>query len=156
MRRADKEISDRSEIDEIIRGSQICHMAFAVEGAPYVLPLSFGYDGVAVYFHSARSGKKIEYLHSNPRVCFEFTRNANLLENDTDACGWSFSFESAIGYGVATELLDPEERERGLNEIMRQYSGREWRFHGAVLANTSVWRVRVDSVTGKRSEPKPD
>jgi nitroimidazol reductase NimA-like FMN-containing flavoprotein (pyridoxamine 5'-phosphate oxidase superfamily) len=154
MRRSDREITARSEIDEIIHGCQICHLACAVDGDPYVVPVSFGYDGSAVYFHTSRDGKKIDFISANPRVCLEFERKVNLVTNDSDACKWSFTFESAIGYGFAKELLDAEERAYGLNQIMLHYSGREWQFNSSVLANTRVWRVPIESVTGKRSEQK--
>ena len=138
MRRTDKEITGRSEIDEVIRGCQVCHLACAVGGDPYVVPISFGYDGVGVYFHTAREGKKINYLDSNPRVCLEFERNVNLVMSDSDACKCTFTFESVIGYGDAVELLDPDERANGLNQIMLHYSGREWQFNSSVLASTRV------------------
>jgi len=154
MRRTDREISTRSEIDEVIRDSQVCHLAVAAEGDPYVVPVSFGYDGVAVYFHTASDGKKIDIINSNPRVCVEFERNVRLVTDESDPCRWSFSFESVIGYGAAVELRDQEEKAHGLNQIMLHYSGREWQFDAAMLAGTRVWRVLLESVTGKRSEHK--
>ncbi len=154
MRRTDKEITGRSEIDEIIHGCQVCHLACAVDGNPYVVPMSFGYDGVAVYFHTAREGKKVDYLNSNPRVCLGFERNVNLVMSDSSACKFTFLFESVIGYGDAVELLDSEERSNGLNWIMLHYSNREWQFSSSVLAKTRVWRVPIEPVTGKRSESK--
>lgn len=155
MRRNDKEITIRSEIDEVILGCQVCHLGLATDGEPYVVPVSFGYDGAAVYFHTASEGKKIDIIGSNPRVCLAFERNVNLVTSDTDPCKWTFTFESVIGYGTVTELLDADERAYGLNQIMLHYSGREWQFDGAAFANTRIWRVPVASVTGKRSERKP-
>ena len=96
MRRTDKEITCRSEIDEIIHGCQVCHVGFAVDGEPYVVPVSFGYDGVALYFHTARDGRKIDFISANPRVCLQFERDVNLVTSETDACKFTFSFESVI------------------------------------------------------------
>ena len=45
MRRTDREISSRERIDEIIRGCEVCHLGKADGGEPYVVPVSFGYDG---------------------------------------------------------------------------------------------------------------
>ncbi len=154
MRRVDKEITVRAEIDEIIRACQVCHLACAMGGDPYVVPISFGYDGSTVYFHTAREGKKIDYLRANPRVCLQFECNVGLVTSAAEACKWTFSFDSVIGYGNAEEVLDPEERTNGLNQIMLHYSGRHWQFNSAVLAKTMIWRVPIESVTGKRSEQK--
>lgn len=154
MRRNDKEIVDRAEIDAIIRGSRVCRLAFAVADEPYVVPVSFGYDGRYLYFHTAGTGRKIDCITANNRVCFELERNVQLVTHPDKACKWSFSFESVIGYGTVHELRSTEERTAGLNQIMIHYSGREWEFDPAVLATTRVWRVEIRSVTGKRATHK--
>ncbi len=153
MRRKDKEITSRSEIDDIIRGCQVCHLGLASGAEPYVIPISFGYDGQSVYFHTAREGKKLEIIAANPRVCVQFERNIRLVPKKDDACSWTFSFESVIGTGTAEELIEEESKARGLNQIMSHYSGREWALDSEVLSTTRVWRVLIETLTGKRSVP---
>jgi nitroimidazol reductase NimA-like FMN-containing flavoprotein (pyridoxamine 5'-phosphate oxidase superfamily) len=154
MRRKDKEIPSLREIDAIIRGCDVCHLALALENEPYIVPVSFGYNGAAFFFHTAQSGRKIEFLESNNRVCFEFERNVRLQADPDAACKWTFAFESVIGYGRVSELIDPAEKARGLNQIMLHYSGREWELDTPLLARTRVWQVLIDSLTGKRAEEK--
>ena len=93
MRRKDKEIPRRREIDAIIRGSEVCRLAFAVENEPYIVPVSFGYDGTSLFFHTAASGKKIEFLEANNRICFEFDRNVRLQTDPETSCKWTFLYE---------------------------------------------------------------
>ena len=119
MRRSDKEIKDRRQIDAIIRDSLVCRVAMAKDNVPYVIPLSFGYDGAAIYLHTAPEGKKIEHFLANPQVCFEFERNVELLRDPQIGCKWTFGFESVIGYGTIAELLESVKKEHALNEIMR-------------------------------------
>jgi len=154
MRRADREITSRERIDEIIRGCEVCHLGMADGGEPYVVPVSFGYDGHSVYFHSAREGRKLEAIAANPRVCVQFERRVVLMPSETEACEWSFAFESAIGFGVVEELRDPEAKAFGLNQIMHHYSGRRWEFDPSTLARTRVWRVAIEELTGKQSSLK--
>ena len=154
MRRTDKEITDRQQIDEIIRGSLVCRVAMAKDNAPYVVPMSFGYDGAAIYLHTAPDGKKIDCFEANPQVCFEFERNVELRHDPQVACKWSFNFESVIGYGTINELVEPAQKEQALNEIMRQYSGKTWPFESASVAKVRVWKIAVASMTGKQSKPK--
>jgi nitroimidazol reductase NimA-like FMN-containing flavoprotein (pyridoxamine 5'-phosphate oxidase superfamily) len=151
MRRKDKEIASREEIDGIIRDSLVCRLALSLGGSPYIVPFSFGYDGEAIYVHTARRGKKIGYFEGNPAVCFEFDRGVKLHRKEGLACGWSLSFESVIGQGTIHELTDPGEKGSGLNQIMLQYSDREWDFDPATLSKTRVWKVAIESITGKRS-----
>ena len=154
MRRTDKEIADRRQMDEIIRGSLVCRVAVAKDNAPYVVPVSFGYDGAAIYLHTAPEGKKIGYFEANPQVCFEFERDVELRRDPQSACKWTFIFESVIGYGAISELVEPAQKEHALNEIMRQYSGKAWPFESASMARVRVWKIAITSMTGKLSKPK--
>jgi nitroimidazol reductase NimA-like FMN-containing flavoprotein (pyridoxamine 5'-phosphate oxidase superfamily) len=155
MRRLDKEITSRDEIDAIIRAAQVCRLAFADRSEPYVVPVSFGYDGDALYIHTARTGRKIEFIEANNRVCFEFEANVSIQADEGDACAWTFEFESVIGYGTIAELENTEDKARGLNQIMLHYSGREWKIDEAQMSTTRVWRIAIESLTGKRSAEKP-
>jgi hypothetical protein len=151
MRRTDGEITSRKRIDEIIRGCEVCHLGMADGDQPYVVPVSFGYDGRSVYFHSAGEGRKIDVITANPRVCVQFERRVMLLPSEEAACDWSFAFESAIGFGVVEKLRDLTSKGIGLNQIMQHYSGRAWEFDASTLARTRVWRVSIEELTGKQS-----
>ena len=154
MRRADKEIVHLDTILKIVRDCEVCRLGLAVGGEPYVVPVSFGFDGEAVFFHTAKEGKKIDMMTANPRVCVQFERNVKLVTDDEDACSWTFNFESVIGFGTVTELVDDEEKIHGLNRIMRHYSGRDWSYRGPHMKATRVWRVDLEVLTGKSSESK--
>lgn len=154
MRRSDKEIDDRGAINDVVRGCRVCHLGLAANDEPYVVPISFGYDGAAVYFHTAKRGKKIDMITANPRACVEFEHKIELVTHDDDACAWTFSFESAIGFGTIVEMISTEDRIHGLNQIMRHYSGRDWEYAGPVLQSTRVWRLDLETLTGKKSEHK--
>jgi len=119
------------------------------------VPMSFGYDGAALYLHAAMEGRKIGFLEANPQVCFEFERNVELRRDPESACKWSFDFESVIGYGTLGELVEPAQQEHALNEIMRQYSGRSWPFDDTAVVKVRVWKITITSLTGKQSRPKP-
>ena len=154
MRRSDREITAREEIDEVVRGSDVCRLAFAVGDEPYLVPVSFGYDGREVYFHTAESGRKIDCMAANNRVCFEFERDVRLVADSEKPCSWSFTFESVIGFGTVDELVSPLEKAHGLNEVMRQYSGKTWEFDSGALERTRVWRISIESISGKRARGK--
>ncbi len=154
MRRRDREIASREEIDAVIRAATVCHLAFAADNEPYVIPVSFGYDGDALFIHTARTGQKIDFIERNNRVCFGLEANVRLHSDEKDACEWTFTFESVVGYGIVTELTTSEQKAHGLNRIMEHYSGREWEMGEASLATTRVWRIAIESVTGKRSAEK--
>lgn len=154
MRRSDKEITDLETIHAMIRACEVCHLGLAVEGEPYVVPVSFGFDGEAVFFHTAGAGQKIDMMTANPRVCVQFERNVKLVKDDEDACSWTFSYESVIGFGAVTELVSDGEKTHGLNRVMQHYSAGDWSYGGPTMSATRVWRVDLEALTGKRSEHK--
>jgi nitroimidazol reductase NimA-like FMN-containing flavoprotein (pyridoxamine 5'-phosphate oxidase superfamily) len=154
MRRTDRAIGSREEIDAIISAAEVCRLALARDNEPYLVPVSFGYDGTAIFIHTAPRGRKIEFFETNSRVCFEIEANVALIEDASEACDWTFTFESVIGYGTITELTNPDAKNHALNQIMHHYSGREWDIPERRTATTRVWRIDIESVTGKRSGEK--
>ena len=151
MRRKEKQITERKEIDAVIHASTVCRMAMARGDQPYVVPLSFGYDGRSVYIHTAAEGKKIDFVEANPSVCLEFEHQIQVISDDNKACNWSFSFQSVIGFGTISELQDAGEKEKGLNHIMRHYSDKQWSYNPKAVAKTRVWKIDFESLDGKKS-----
>jgi hypothetical protein len=151
VRRKEKQITERKEIDAIVHASPVCRMAMARDNRPYLVPLSFGYDGSTVYIHTAAQGKKIDFIQANPSVCIEFEHQVSLIRNDDQACKWSFKFKSVIVFGTISELIDPEQKQQGLDQIMRHYTDKAWTFNPKAVEKTRVWRIDLESLSGKRS-----
>ena len=74
------------------------------EARPYLVPLAYGYDGVAIYAHSG-PGRKLTYLRANPLVSIE-----------VDAAEAPDRWQSVIAEGRFKEL-DGADRERALRLI---------------------------------------
>ena len=156
MRRTDKEITDRVLMSQIIDNAQVCRLGLVMDNTPYILPVSFGYDGRAIYFHTAKEGRKIGFLAANTQVCFEFEHGVQVIRHDSSPCKWSFSFQSVIGYGTVLELTEPTEKLDGLNHIMTHYSGRGWPISAKDAEDIRVWKITIESLTGKQSKDKFD
>ena len=154
MRKKDKEISDRKTMDSIIHNAEICHLACCLDNQPYVIPISFGYDGKTIYFHTARIGKKNEIFLKNPQVCLGFETNIDLITDQESACGWTFDFQSVIAEGEIEEISDPDLKNIGLNQIMHHYSGKDWEMPEKEISKTKIWCVELQTVSGKRSPSK--
>lgn len=155
MRKKEREITDRQEIDAILANSKVVRVAFAIGGEPYIVPLSHGFDtgANALYVHTAAEGRKIDCIAANPRICFEVEGHLSVKEADERGCAWGLRYESVIGYGTIREVVDEIEKGKALRCIMRQQSesDTDWTFAPKVLALTRVWSIEIESVTGKRS-----
>jgi nitroimidazol reductase NimA-like FMN-containing flavoprotein (pyridoxamine 5'-phosphate oxidase superfamily) len=68
-----------------------------------------------------------------------------------EACDWGMRYQSVIGFGQAVILDDMEEKRRGLEIIMRQYSDRSFLFLEDSVARITVIKVAIESMTGKQS-----
>ena len=151
MRRTEKEIRNRAEIDSVIRRSKVCRLGLSDQGTPYIVPLCFGYDGQSLYFHCARQGRKLDILRQNDKVCFEFDIVEGIVEADR-GCDWGICYQSVIGSGRACLVEDPIEKEQALSLIMAQYSKRTFSFPPEMVARTAVVKITIDGLTGKQSK----
>jgi nitroimidazol reductase NimA-like FMN-containing flavoprotein (pyridoxamine 5'-phosphate oxidase superfamily) len=149
MRRKDREITDRAEMESLLREAKVCRIAMTDGKEPYVVPLCFGYENSSIYFHSALEGKKIAFLVGNPRCCIEVDDSGGPLP-DKKPCSWEFRYRSVICTGIAQFLEDPDEKRNGLNCIMQHYGAAEYPFTGADLDRVCVIRVAVQEMTGKK------
>jgi nitroimidazol reductase NimA-like FMN-containing flavoprotein (pyridoxamine 5'-phosphate oxidase superfamily) len=151
MRRKEKEITDRMQIDAIIKSCIVCRLAMADGGQPYIVPLCFGYRGNILYFHTARAGRKLEILRENPRVCFEFESGCELKSGET-ACKWSMRYRSVIGTGTASFVEAPADKRQALDLIMQQYTTGAFEYPEAILAKIMIIKVDIDEISGKVSD----
>ncbi|MGD0752098.1 MAG: pyridoxamine 5'-phosphate oxidase family protein [Anaerolineales bacterium] len=148
MRRTDREIQSREAIDQIIRAAGVFHLGLCQGDRPYVVPLSFGYDGTSVYFHTADEGMKINYMTANPRVCFEMEHDVHIIR-DEQACKWGQAFSSVIGFGTVHEITDQVGRRAAMEQVMLHYSGKEWEFDAETFSKIRLWCISIEQVTGK-------
>jgi nitroimidazol reductase NimA-like FMN-containing flavoprotein (pyridoxamine 5'-phosphate oxidase superfamily) len=152
MRRKDKGITDRAQIDRIVDEAMVMRLGLIDGDRPYVVPLNFGRDGDDIWFHSAKAGHKLECIRACPSVCVEFSRFVELKTGPSVCDDWTSVYESVIGFGTAEIVEDGPGKLRGLAAIMRKYSGRDdWEFPEDDVKKTVAVRIRLESVTGKRS-----
>jgi uncharacterized protein len=83
---------DREQIDHVLSGATVGRIGAHANGRTYVVPVSYVYDGDAVYIHSA-DGLKVQMMRANPQVCFE-------VEAIDDMANW----RSVIAWGAYEEL----------------------------------------------------
>jgi nitroimidazol reductase NimA-like FMN-containing flavoprotein (pyridoxamine 5'-phosphate oxidase superfamily) len=150
MRRSEREIKDKTVIDTIIRQCLVCRLGLSDGEEPYIVPLCFGYDGQALYFHSASNGRKIDILRKNSRVCFEFDIPEGMREAE-QGCRWGIKYRSVIGFGTAEIVDDQECKRRALKIMMAQYSDKGYIFPEDIVTKTAVIKVVIARVTGKQA-----
>ncbi len=157
MRQKNREVTDRTEIIEIMRRCDVCRIALNNEGFPYIIPLNFGLQAddtaIRLIFHSALEGTKIDLIKKDNRVSFEMDCKHE-LQYFEEAGYCTMAYESVIGTG-RIRILDEEAKEAALHQIMEHYHpGKNAYFNTAAISRTLVYVLDVETITGKRKLPK--
>jgi nitroimidazol reductase NimA-like FMN-containing flavoprotein (pyridoxamine 5'-phosphate oxidase superfamily) len=121
MRRKEREITDPGEIEEIIGQAEVCRVGLVDGDEPYIVPVFFGYEKGAIYFHCALEGRKIEIIKRHNRACFEIDTDVEIVGGQKP-CGWTARYRSIMGVGRARILEDETEKVHALNVLMKQSS----------------------------------
>jgi len=153
MRRKEREITDPVEIESIISRAVVCRVAFANDNKPYIVPMNYGYSGGELrnlFFHCANEGKKLDMIRKNNFVCFEIDTDHAIYKGEK-GCDWGMKYSSVVGYGKIFIVTDQSEKRRGLDRIMAHYAGKgEYTYDEKILSRTSILRLEISEMTGKR------
>ena len=153
MRKKDREIKDAQELEEILQKADVCRIAFAVDGTPYIVSMNFGYawkDNLILYFHCAKEGKKLELMKRNNMVCFEMDVDHELIQSE-NACEWGMKYRSIVGLGILENVTDEEEKKKGLDCIMEHYGFKgKKEYNEKALNLTEVLKLTTTEFTGKK------
>lgn len=80
------------ETEDVLRSNIIGRIGCHAFGRTYVVPVTYVYDGQAVYAHT-KEGMKLHMMRENPHVCFE-------VDHMDDLANW----RSVIAWGTFEEL----------------------------------------------------
>ncbi len=137
------------QINNLLSSQVIGRLACIDGKQPYIVPVTYCYDGVYIYGQT-NEGKKLDILRKNKNVCFE-------VDAMTDMRNW----QSVIVYGTF-EILKNKESERAretfLNTIFPLMTSSTVHKHEhdtsvAVDDNTRIkytmYRIRIKKMTGR-------
>jgi nitroimidazol reductase NimA-like FMN-containing flavoprotein (pyridoxamine 5'-phosphate oxidase superfamily) len=150
MRGEDHEISDRLEMESVLKKADVCRLGCVENGRPYLVPLSFGYNEGSIFIHSASEGQKINILKKNPDCCIEVDECSGVIRAEKP-CRWGMRYRSVICRGKAYFINDPDEKRLGLHCILDHYGAGTYIFSEAELQDVCVIRIDIDEMTGKKS-----
>jgi uncharacterized protein len=150
LRRAEKEIKAREEMDDVLNRARICNLGLCDGGIPYIVPVNYGYEDGCLYIHSAREGRKMDILRVNDRVSFTLYVDEQLVDTGK-VCSWGMKYRCVMGTGRASLLTNRPEIENGLRIILNHYSKSEMSFDADMLSTVLIIKIQIDTLTGKKS-----
>ena len=173
MRRKDREMSEEFALELIDR------LPFGVlslvdnDGMPYGIPLSLVRKERNFYFHSAKSGKKVDALQEGSNVCITFVGDTQIpdLFSDSELADFSkdenkgqvliskvftTEFESALAFGKVYKVTDEKERIDAMRLICEKYTPSKMPLFDLAIrsgmSRTVVYRIETQQITAKRKK----
>lgn len=152
LRRQDKEITDKAEIEEILTQARVGRLGTCLDGIPYITPVNFVYDSGKIFFHSAHEGRKITNITANPNVCFEVDEVGDVLAREP-ICRSSTTYRSVIAFGQTRQISETNAKLYALRKMAQKYAlGLS---HDAItvatMKATTVFEVEIKDICAKRS-----
>ncbi|MDR1986656.1 MAG: pyridoxamine 5'-phosphate oxidase family protein [Treponema sp.] len=150
MRRKDREMP-RDFAEAVIDRCVYAVLATVNEdGTPYCIPLSIVREGEWLYFHSAQEGRKIDNVRSRNRVCLCCVGEARVPEGR-----FTMEYASAVVFGRVEAVPGDDEKTHALRLLGLRYTPKAMADFDKVLARqlaqTGVWKVHIDEITGKQN-----
>ncbi|MCM0761074.1 pyridoxamine 5'-phosphate oxidase family protein [Sporomusa sphaeroides DSM 2875] len=119
------------------------------EDYPYTVPLSYIYFNDKIYFHSGKSGHKVDAIRKNPKVSFAVIDEDTIISEK-----YTSYFRSVIAFGKA-RIVEGDEWLEAFKALVEKYSGDqpEAAKHKEITGCTQSYIIAIDveHITGKEA-----
>jgi nitroimidazol reductase NimA-like FMN-containing flavoprotein (pyridoxamine 5'-phosphate oxidase superfamily) len=160
-RLAKRSTYDKAVVHSILDEALLCHVGFAVEGQPYVIPTLYARDGERLYLHGSAVSRMLNTLAEGVDVCVTVTLvDAYVLARS--AFHHSMNYRSVVVLGRAQLVTDDAERMRALHVLTNHIVPNRWEEvrepNELEMRQTAVLTLPLEEVSAKIrvGEPKDD
>jgi uncharacterized protein len=116
-RKADRGSHDRAVVDAVLDEALICHVGFAIDDQPTVIPMIHARLGDRLYLHGANGNHLLRSLASGVEVCVTATLLDGLVLARS-AFHHSMNYRSVVIFGVAERVDDADEKRRAVEAVV--------------------------------------
>jgi nitroimidazol reductase NimA-like FMN-containing flavoprotein (pyridoxamine 5'-phosphate oxidase superfamily) len=160
VREPHRGVYDRQSIYEILDEGFVCHVGFAVEGQPFVIPTMYARVGEAIYFHGSAASRMLRGVSSGIAVCLTVTLVDGLVLARS-VFNHSMNYRSVVALGTAVLVNAPEEKLEALRAFTEKILPGRWsearQPNDKELKATSILRLALAEVSAKmRTGPVED
>ena len=108
MRRRKQELSRQEVLDVLYNGTSGVLALLGDNDYPYAVPISYVYDDGKIYFHSAKSGHKIDAIQKTEKASFCVIDKDLVVPEE-----YTTYFRSVIAFGKIRVIEDDREKRAG-------------------------------------------
>ena len=116
---------DRATIDAILDEGFVCHVAFSVDGQPYVIPTGYVRSGDQIFIHGSAASRMIRTLQDGTDICVTVTFVDGLVLARS-AFHHSINYRSVVIVGRARLIDDPAEKLEALRLVTNHVVPARW------------------------------
>lgn len=156
-RRKDRAMTNSQEMERLLERMPVGRLAVTTEEGPYLVAVNYLFWEGCIYFHSGLTGRKMEALRDDPRVCFMVDEIGPQVLWER-GCGISQVYKSVICFGNAEIVEEPLEKERILAKMVQKYVPSGYAFPAMNEENiqrTAVIKIAIESMSGKENALSP-
>ena len=143
---------DRETIYQILDEALICHVGFAVDGQPFVIPINFARVGDTIILHGAKASRLLKHIEAGNPVCVEATIVDGLVLARS-VFHSSVNYRSVVLFGTGRIVTDEAEKMSALEAVTDHLIPGRWqeaRLPTPKEMNaTSVVSIRIDEASAK-------
>jgi len=147
-------MESKDEMEELLQAESIGYLGLSMNGTPYVVPLNYSYSEGTILFHCALEGKKLDFIRTNPRVCFSVGRQAGPVRDHAGGNLCHVDSDSVICHGTARIIEDLEERKIALNAFNRRFRPDAPEVPMERVLNCGVVEIKLLEMTGRRERDR--
>jgi nitroimidazol reductase NimA-like FMN-containing flavoprotein (pyridoxamine 5'-phosphate oxidase superfamily) len=125
VREADRAVYDRAAAYQILDEGFICHVGFAVDGQPFVIPTGYGRRDDNLYIHGSAASRMLRNLNQGVPVCVTVTLLDGLVLARS-IFNHSMNYRSVVVLGTAVAVEDPEEKLSALRALSEHILPGRW------------------------------
>lgn len=147
MRRLGQKLSDEECVKILVDEPRGVLALLGDYDYPYALPMSHVYVDGKIYFHSAKTGHKLDAVRKHDKVSFCVMDKG--VKNDD---GWSYTFKSIVVFGKIKILTDESERIDKLTHLGDKFFPSHEDVVDEIerlLYKTDVFELTIDYMSGK-------
>jgi uncharacterized protein len=152
VREAHRAVYDRDAIYRILDEAFVCHVGFAIDGQPFVIPTMFARIGDQLYFHGSAASRMLRGLCSGSPVCVTVTLLDGLVLARS-VFNHSMNYRSVVALGHATLIDDPTEKLGALRAFTEKLIPGRWNDarqpNEKELKATSILKLPLTEVSAK-------
>src|SRR3989442_9043017 len=117
---------DRESIYKILDEGYVCHVGFAVDVQPYVIPTLFARVGEAIYFHGSAASRMLRNVGDGISVCITVTLTDGLVLARS-VFNHSMNYRSVVALGKASLVEAPQEKLNALRAFTEKILPGRWK-----------------------------